>query len=74
MLSRASASSARGSSLWERYRAKLDRRVCTRAGCRFSFDYPYMIQAPDGDYHVVYSWNKSFIKHARFNQAWVDSL
>lgn len=69
-----SGSSARGSLLWERYRAKLDRRVCTRSGCRFSFDYPYMIQAPDGDYHVVYSWNKSFIKHARFNQAWVDSL
>ena len=67
-------SSSRSPSLWARYRAKLDRRVCSDSGCRFVFDYPFMIQAPDGEYHIVYSWNKSFIKHVRFNQAWVDTL
>jgi predicted neuraminidase len=61
-------------SLWGRFSGHLDKRVCKSAGCRFSYDYPYMIQDANGDLHIVYTWNKSFIKHLRFNQAWLDSL
>lgn len=35
-----------------------------RHGCRFQYDYPYMIRASNGDLHVLYTWNKSAIRHA----------
>ncbi len=35
-----------------------------RHGCRFQYDYPYMIRARNGDLHVLYTWNKSAIRHA----------
>ncbi len=60
--------------LWQEYSARLDKRVCSDDLCRFIYDYPYMIRSPNGDYHIVYTWNKSFIKHLRFNQAWLDTL
>lgn len=59
---------------WHEYRQLLDERVCEDGSCRFIYDYPYMIQAGDGDFHLVYTWNKSYIKHLQFNQAWLDSL
>lgn len=34
--------------------------------CQFQFDYPYLIQASNGDLHFVYTWNKSIIRHAWF--------
>jgi len=46
--------------------------ICTGNGCRFEFSYPYMIQASNGDFHLVYTWNRSFIKHVWFTQAWLD--
>ena len=45
--------------------------VCT-PGCRFEFSYPHLIQARNGDLHLVYTWNRSFIKHLWFNPAWLD--
>jgi predicted neuraminidase len=47
-------------------------QMCRGAGCGFEFSYPYLIQARDGEFHLVYTWNRSFIKHVRFNQAWLD--
>jgi len=47
-------------------------QMCRGAGCGFEFSYPYLIQARNGDIHLVYTWNRSFIKHVRFNQAWLD--
>ena len=41
-------------------------------GCGFEFSYPYLIQARNGDFHLVYTWNRSFIKHVRFTPAWLD--
>jgi len=35
------------------------------------FDYPSVIQTPDGKIHVSYSYNLETIKHAEFNEAWV---
>jgi predicted neuraminidase len=36
------------------------------------FDYPSMIQTPDGCLHASYSYNLKTIKYARFNEAWVQ--
>jgi len=47
-------------------------QMCRGAGCGFEFSYPYLIQARDGEFHLVYTWNRSFIKHVRFNRAWLD--
>lgn len=58
--------------LWQDFSQRLDKRMCKQGMCRFIYDYPFMVHADDGDFHLVYSWNKSFIKHLRFNQAWLE--
>jgi predicted neuraminidase len=40
--------------------------------CAWQYDYPYLIRASDGDFHLVYTWNKSFIRYLRFNAAWLQ--
>ena len=50
----------------------LDKRVCKTQGCEFEYEYPYFIRSPDGMYHLVYSWNNTFIKHVTFNDAWLS--
>jgi len=35
------------------------------------FSYPYIIQTLNGDFHLLYSWNNTRIKHVQFNSAWV---
>jgi len=52
--------------------ANLDKRVCKSKGCEFEYEYPYFIRSPDGMYHLVYSWNNTFIKHVTFNEAWLS--
>lgn len=48
-------------------------RSCNRHGaCEFKFEYPTLIQARDGYFHLVYSWNNTLIKHVFFNQAWLQ--
>lgn len=32
--------------------------------CEFRYDYPYMIQARNGDIHMLYTWNKVLVRHA----------
>ncbi|KFE55109.1 sialidase family protein [Pseudomonas syringae] len=51
--------------------SNLDTRVCSARGCEFEYEYPYFIRSPDGMYHLVYSWNNTFIKHVSFNDAWL---
>lgn len=53
------------------YVASANARVNAGEGCRFEFSYPYLIQSGDGDLHLLYTWNRVFIKHARFNRAWL---
>ena len=36
------------------------------------FDYPSIIQSRDGSLHVTYSYNTKTIKHAHFDEAWVQ--
>lgn len=47
------------------FRATKD-KICDHGGhCEFRFDYPYMIQSKNGDLHMLYTWNKILIRHAR---------
>jgi predicted neuraminidase len=48
------------------------RFMCFDSGCHFEFSYPSLLQTRNGEFHLVYTWNRSFIKHVRFNQAWLD--
>ena len=48
------------------------RTACKEGRCRYEFSYPYLIQTQHGDFHLVYTWNRTFIKHLWFNQAWLD--
>ena len=41
--------------------------------CSWQYDYPYLIRASNGDFHLVYTWNESFIRHLRFNMAWLEA-
>lgn len=54
------------------YAGSARRNKCEAERCMFEFSYPYLIQAKNGDFHLVYTWNRSFIKHARFTRAWLD--
>ncbi|MNJ25948.1 hypothetical protein D3C77_204090 [compost metagenome] len=58
-------------SLEAQFLSNLDTRVCNSQGCEFEYEYPYFIRSPDGMYHLVYSWNNTFIKHVTFNDAWL---
>lgn len=35
------------------------------------FSYPYIIRTQNGDFHLLYSWNSTHIKHVQFNLEWV---
>jgi len=45
---------------------------CDAQVCGSEFSYPYLIQAHNGDFHLVYTWNRSFIKHVTFTRNWLD--
>lgn len=59
--------------LVDAYMTGLDRRLCKKNLCDFQYEYPSLIRAGDGRYHLVYVWNNSFIKHVAFNPAWVEA-
>ncbi|MBN50932.1 MAG: hypothetical protein CMN85_15460 [Spongiibacteraceae bacterium] len=46
--------------------------LCTSGGCRYRYDYPYLIKGSDGTIHLVYTWNKAYIKHRAFSQEWLS--
>ncbi len=54
------------------YAKSAQRNKCEAQVCGFEFSYPYLIQARNGDFHLVYTWNRSFIKHVQFTRAWLD--
>lgn len=65
------SSGPRREALVDEFLTHLDRRVCKDLGCDFEYEYPYFIKSSDGLYHLVYSWNNTFIKHVSFNDAWL---
>lgn len=40
--------------------------MCEDNRCEFQYDYPYLIEGENNEYHLVYTWNKSSIKHITF--------
>ncbi len=54
------------------YAKSAQRNKCIAQHCDYEFSYPYLIQTRNGDFDLVYTWNRSFIKHVRFNRAWLD--
>ncbi len=54
------------------YAKSAERNKCMEQHCEYEFSYPYLIETRDGDFDLVYTWNRSFIKHVRFNRAWLD--
>ncbi len=53
------------------YVASARPQIVGRGGCHFEFSYPYMIQTRNGDIHLAYTWNRTFIKHVRIDPAWL---
>jgi predicted neuraminidase len=56
----------------QEYLASVEQQTCDGRRCRFEFSYPYLIRTRNGDYDLAYTWNRAFIKHITFNQAWLD--
>lgn len=54
------------------YAESARRQMCAGQACRFEFSYPCLIRAQNGDFHLAYTWNRSFIKHLVFNHAWLE--
>lgn len=54
------------------YAKSAQRNKCDMQSCGYEFSYPYLIQTHSGDFHLVYTWNRSFIKHVQFTRAWLD--
>jgi predicted neuraminidase len=54
------------------YAESARRATCAGQDCRYEFSYPYLIQAKNGDFHLVYTWSRALIKHVTFNPAWLE--
>lgn len=40
---------------------------------RREYSYPYLLTTADGRYHVVYTWQRTRIRHVTFNAAWAGA-
>ena len=49
------------------YIASARKQLCGEVSCVQEFSYPFLLQSRDGVLHLVYTWNRSRIKYARFN-------
>ncbi len=43
-----------------------------RASPEDEFSYPYLVRAENGDYHLIYTWQRRRMAHVHFNQAWLE--
>lgn len=54
--------------------ANAERNLCGGGDlCSWQYDYPHLIRAGNGDFHLVYTWNRSFVRHLSFNRAWLEA-
>ncbi len=44
------------------------------AGNDAEFSYPYLTRTSNGDFHLVYTWQRKRIAYASFNRAWLEQL
>jgi predicted neuraminidase len=49
----------------------LERDTNPDQSVRREYSYPYVFQTADGLYHVVYTWQRTRIRHLTFNDSWV---
>ncbi len=35
------------------------------------FSYPYLIKGDSGDYHLIYTWKRTKMRHVVFNERWL---
>jgi predicted neuraminidase len=43
-----------------------------KGSCDFEFSYPFVTRSSDGDFFVLYTWNRAQIRWLRFNQSWLE--
>jgi predicted neuraminidase len=55
-----------------RFVASSRRFMCWEPRCHFEFSYPFLLRTAGGDFHLLYTWNRAYIKHVQFNQAWLE--
>jgi len=55
-----------------RFVASSRRFMCWEPRCHFEFSYPFLLRTEGGDFHLLYTWNRAYIKHVQFNQAWLE--
>ncbi len=55
-----------------RFVASSRRFMCWEPRCHFEFSYPFLLETEGGDIHLLYTWNRAYIKHVQFNQAWLE--
>jgi predicted neuraminidase len=55
-----------------RYVTSSRRFMCWEPRCHFEFSYPSLIRTRRGEFHLLYTWNRAYIKHVHFGQAWLD--
>lgn len=56
----------------EAYVASAARQLCGSTSCVQEFSYPYLLQTQSGAMHLVYTWNRTRIKHIRFDHATIQ--
>ncbi len=37
------------------------------------FSYPYLVRGIDGEYHLIYTWNRTKMRFASFTEQWLES-
>ncbi|MEA1889008.1 MAG: exo-alpha-sialidase, partial [Pseudomonadota bacterium] len=43
-------------------------------GVKSEFSYPYLYRSINGEFHLVYTWQRRRIAYANFNRAWLEQL
>jgi predicted neuraminidase len=54
------------------YRFEFEKETTLLGGRTRVFSYPYLVRAQNGDFHLLYTWYRTHIKHIQFNQAWLE--
>ena len=67
------ARSLDGGGTWRVVHA-FDRKIASEEEETHGFSYPYLIQARDGVFHLLYTWHRRRIKHVSFSQSWLKKL